>query len=272
MNQFSRFKIAQEAAQVIIQNNINLLPVDPLVIAENHDILVMPKPGTSCGGVSGMLCRLGNNFGIMYATHIRNDGFQRFSIAHELGHYFLPGHIDAIGDVHESHAGRFSSDEYEIEADHFAAELLMPKSLFCDAIKISDHGLSGIKHLSKLCRTSLTSTAIQYIQYCDIPAAIIFSKEKKVDSCWFSKKIFRLKGLKPLKKGQFMPSQALAIKKPSFNISSTTIPYNHSATANINDWFGGRNNIEFREEMIRLGNYGKTLTVLTPLHNINLSR
>ena len=41
-------------------------------------------------------CAVGNMFGIAYATHIDNVGFQNFSVGHELGHYFLPGHVDAV--------------------------------------------------------------------------------------------------------------------------------------------------------------------------------
>ena len=83
--------------------------------------------------MSGILLRTGDSCGIAYATHIDNPGFQRFSIAHELGHYFLPGHLDAVlgdRDVHESHAEFASADRYELEADHFAASLLMPRCLF----------------------------------------------------------------------------------------------------------------------------------------------
>jgi len=67
--------------------------------------------------------RVGSSFGILYATHLANEGFERFSVAHELGHYFLPGHIDAVlaggGQVHTSRAGFVSDDKYENEADHF---------------------------------------------------------------------------------------------------------------------------------------------------------
>ena len=60
-----------------------------------------------------------------------NPERQRFTIAHELGHYFLDGHIDHVlpnDGVHASHAGFSSSDPYEQEADNFAAGLLMPSS------------------------------------------------------------------------------------------------------------------------------------------------
>ena len=73
-----------------------------------------------------MLLRRGNTFGIAYATHINSIGFQNFSVAHELGHYFLPGHVEAVlanDDVHDSRAGFASGDRYEMEAEHFAATL-----------------------------------------------------------------------------------------------------------------------------------------------------
>ena len=93
-----------------------------------------------------MLLRYGSTFGIAYATHIDSIGFRNFSVAHELGHYYLPGHIDAVlsGDVHESHAGFASGSRYEMEADHFAATLLMPRALFKKAMNVAGDGLRAI--------------------------------------------------------------------------------------------------------------------------------
>src|SRR2546422_1381503 len=91
------------------------LPIDLLKIAGKAGIVVQAKKTT--GGVSGMLLRHGDNFGILYATHIQSPGFQRFSVGHELGHYFLPGHIDAVlsdHNIHESRAGFASGDKYEM--------------------------------------------------------------------------------------------------------------------------------------------------------------
>ena len=83
---------------------------------------------TSHSGVSGMLVSYGNTFGILYST-IDNDGYHRFSIAHELGHFFVEGHLDYIPLVHGVHRSRYiSQDRYEREADCFAAVLLMPEA------------------------------------------------------------------------------------------------------------------------------------------------
>ena len=78
-------KIAKQSAELFLRNEgITSLPVDPFAIANSRDIIVKAKPDTA-EGVSGMLLRHGDAFGIMYATHIASEGFQRFSVSHELG-------------------------------------------------------------------------------------------------------------------------------------------------------------------------------------------
>lgn len=127
MAQVFRLKMAKQKAEALLkQEGIDRLPVDPFALAASRDIVVEAKPD-SAEGVSGMLLRHGNTFGILYATNISSEGFQRFSISHELGHYFLEGHIDYLlgrDEFHVSRAGFISGDPYELEADHFAAGLL----------------------------------------------------------------------------------------------------------------------------------------------------
>ena len=80
---------AYHAEKVLRERNIASLPVDPMAIAKVAGIEVMAKPA-SAAGVSGMLLKVGDRFGIAYATHIDNSGFQRFSVSHELGTIFCP--------------------------------------------------------------------------------------------------------------------------------------------------------------------------------------
>lgn len=112
----------QFGEKVAIDGGFTELPVDPFEIAARHEIVVQAKPDTAVG-VSGLLVRHGDTFGILYATHIDNEGFQRFSVAHELGHYFLDGHPEHVlrDGMHESRAGFVTGDPFELEADHFAA-------------------------------------------------------------------------------------------------------------------------------------------------------
>ncbi|MDX8451014.1 ImmA/IrrE family metallo-endopeptidase [Mesorhizobium captivum] len=128
----ARRTLAEAAANAVLrQMKIEGLWVDPEAIAATKGIMVQPKPDTA-SGVSGMLIKAGDDFGIIYATNIPSRGFQRFSISHELGHYFIEGHPEALltTGVHQSRAGFVSGDPFEQEADHFAAALLMPESPF----------------------------------------------------------------------------------------------------------------------------------------------
>lgn len=144
-------KAVMSAEKLIRDHGIKQLPVDPIAIARELDIEVKPMPAHN-NGASGMLVRVGNKFGIAYATHIDSVGFKNFSIAHELGHYYLPGHIDAVlntDNTHKSRAGLFSGDRYEMEADHFAARLLMPQALFKDEMWSLGEGIDAIKKTRK---------------------------------------------------------------------------------------------------------------------------
>ncbi|MFA6234127.1 MAG: ImmA/IrrE family metallo-endopeptidase, partial [Bacteroidota bacterium] len=198
------FKASLAADQIIKDLGILSLPVNPIPIARDSQIEVLAKPAAAIG-VSGMLIRSGNLFAIAYATHIDNIGFQNFSIAHELGHYFLPGHIDAVftnGDIHESQAGFASGSQYEMEADHFAASLLMPRSLFIDAMYHAGDGLHAIETLSERCQTSLTATGIRYVQCSRDAVAIVLSTGSTIDYCFMSESMREASGLRWIHKGE----------------------------------------------------------------------
>ena len=207
-------------------------------------------------------------YGIAYATHIDNAGFQNFSVAHELGHYFMPGHIDAVlsrASVHESHAGFVSGDRYELEADHFAANLLMPESLFVRAVDRAGDGLRAIESLASLCVTSLTATAIRHTQCTSNPAALVVSTGDHVDYCFMSDPLTQVQGLEWIRKGEGLPRGTATFR---FNRDEDRVlkAARNTDSCDLRDWFGGELSVETTEEVIGLGKYGKTLTVLTPTY------
>jgi len=61
-------------------------PVDPFAIAEAENITIEPKKADQVG-VSGGIIFHNDSVGIFYATNIISEGFRRFTVAHELGHY-----------------------------------------------------------------------------------------------------------------------------------------------------------------------------------------
>ena len=254
------------AEKVVKERAISALPVNPIALAQDLGIEVMSKPA-SAQGVSGMLLRRGNAFGIAYATHIDSIGFQNFSVAHELGHYFLPGHIDAVlsnDGVHESHAGFASGDRYEMEADHFAATLLMPRALFTDAMRTVGDGLPAIEKLAEQCRTSLTATAIRYTRCTRDPVAIVLSTGSRINYCFMSDALKEVEGLSWIRKGETLSTATTTF---SFNQDPERVRHAERAddTTDIRDWFDGDHSLSITEQVIGLGNYGKTLTVLTAI-------
>ena len=252
--------------KVVKDHGITTLPVDPITLAQSLDIEVYPKP-TRVPGVSGMLLRVGDQFGIAYATHIDNIGFQHFSIAHELGHYFLPGHIDAVlvNGSHQSRADFTSGDRYEMEADRFAAGLLMPTFLFTKAMRDAGDGLAAIDFLADLCQTSRTATAIRYTQCTRDPVAIVLSIGDRIDYCFMSDALKEVDGLDWIRKRHPLPKNT---KTFAFNQDEDRVrDADHDEDmSDLQDWFNGPHSVEITEEVVGLGKYGKTLTVLTALN------
>ncbi len=259
----------RRAEKLVRDEGLTTLPIDPKAFAAAHGIEVTAKPADA-KGVSGMLISVPgtNNFVIAYATHISNEGFQRFSIAHELGHYFLDGHLDHLlgtSDIHHSRAGFGSGDKYELQADHFAAGLLMPTQLFVPVMERAGLGFQAIETLRTECVASITATAIRYAQLCEEPVAIIVSSGSRIDY-WFASDTFKYSGFTWPRKGDPL---SLKTATAEFNKDpqrvATATKWQQSAT--IRDWFGDGPDREIAEDVVGLGSYGKTLTVLFAEHS-----
>jgi IrrE N-terminal-like domain len=256
--------MARQTAETFLRNEgISSLPVDPFAIARSRDIVVEPKPDTA-EGVSGMLLRHGDTFGILYATHIPSEGFQRFSVSHELGHFFLDGHIDHVlpkNGTHVSHAGFVTADPFELEADHFAAGLLMPGGPFKREIGRCEPGLSAVLAAAEICRTSRTATAIRYAETTEDAVAVVLSTGPTIDYCFLSDAMKTLPDLKWLKKGSPLPDDTLTAAlaaDPRRVLNGDRV----GDEIDVMDWLGGKKSAGVTEEALGLGRYGKVLTIL----------
>lgn len=250
------------AERLIRERGISSLPVSPFDVAAHDGIAVQ---GADLEGASGVLICSGTTFGILFSRRIQNEAFQRFSVAHELGHYHLPGHPEALladGGVHRSHAGFESGDSYEVEADHFAAGLLMPRHLFKVALASGGEGLEAIRAAADACGTSLTSTAIRYAQCTEEPAAVIVSSGRSIEYCFMSDELRDVPGLTWIRKGDPLPRGCCTYR---FNSVADKVRrcVCEEDTSSLSDWFDGRHDREVLEQVIGLGGYGKTLTVLS---------
>ncbi len=265
ISQVFRLKMAKQKAEALLkEEGMTSLPVDPFGLAASRDIVVEPKPDTA-DGVSGMLLRHGDSFGILYATYIPSEGFQRFSVGHELGHYFLDGHIDHVlpkSGLHASRAGFISGDPYELEADNFAAGLLMPATPCKRLIAHRDPGLAAIEALAGDCRTSLTATAVRFAELTDDAVAVIISTGRTIDYCVMSEAMKSLPQLNWLKKGSPVPMGTDTARL--FAAPERVLKGDRAVNEiDVMDWLGGTRSVLITEEAVGLGRYGKILTVLS---------
>ncbi|MGJ8596775.1 ImmA/IrrE family metallo-endopeptidase [Sulfitobacter sp.] len=239
-------------------------PVDPFAIAEAEDITIEPKKADQVG-VSGGIIFHNDNVGIFYATNIKSEGFRRFTVAHELGHYFLEGHpeeILKIAPIHISKAG-FSqgTNSIELEADHFASGLLMPSKLVGDVFGGSKVGLDAIVALSSLAECSLTASAIRAAECCDYPMAVIVSSGGNIAYAFMSESFKKLDKLAFLRKGSPLPTTTtLQFNKDAKNVAHSRTTCGETSLA---QWFSCNRRLSLDEEVIGLGSYGYTLTVLS---------
>ena len=255
-------EIRAKAQELIQRFGIKTLPVDPFSIADKLNISVRPKPCNQEGGISGALLRSGNDFGILYATNIPNVGYQKFTVAHEIGHFVLDGHMEHLqlsdGDIHYSTPG-FYGDKYEREANCFAACLLMPETLFTQAMSANDDGMESIKNLVEKCETSLTATAIRYIEETESMSAVVVSEKDRILYSLFSKEMSELKKVKRPAKNMPLPAGSLTYE---INQSADSLG-ERVGDINMLDWLNNGFDVKGKEEVVRLGNYEKTLTLLT---------
>ena len=261
-------EVHREATRLLQELGIDALPVDPFDIAQRLEIELRPLP-SSAGGASGMLLHIGGQFGICYPTHVDSDGFKNFSVAHEIGHYRLPGHLDSVLNnrgQHLSRAGFQSANRYEQEADQFAAALLMPAKLFNSAIKNAGEGLRAIESLASKCRTSLEATAIRFAQTSRDPLAVIRSEGRTIDYAFMSGPLRDFPGLGWISKGTPLPADSVTL---GFNTDQSKVMRAKRAegTSDFQGWFDGQHRQDVTEEVIGLGSYGKTLTVLTGMES-----
>ncbi len=114
---------------------------------------------------------------------IRPLGRKRFAIAHELGHLELKHNPGSITECAEKDFLLWykQQNEQEVEANTFAAELLMPEDLFRPCLEKTLPGMELIEALANQFRTTLTATAIRYVDLCEEKCAVIFSTNGKVN-------------------------------------------------------------------------------------------
>jgi len=183
------------AAEIMRQNPEISVPVPIEEIAKQAGILEI-KSLTSEAFEGMLIANAEKSEGIVFVNQERPRQRQRFTIGHEVGHFLLPWHRNmkdgslkfecTAEDMQASRSGKLDArTDWEIEANEFSSEILMPRSIFKKKMKRKDEpDLEHVRDLALLFDTSIEATARRYVALSDYPIAMVFAKGKQVRHAW----------------------------------------------------------------------------------------
>lgn len=171
------------AVQLRREINYTKIPVDPIEIAALKGIEFRED---DVDGYTGMLLVVDGEALISIKKTIREPARKRFTIAHELGHFAIPGHITPqqhmfqCSDKDISNFGKF--DNKEVQANWFASELLLPEEHFRKHVQYKDLNKRLLDDLCTEFDTSLTATGMRFITF-KPEYAMVYSENSRIG--WF---------------------------------------------------------------------------------------
>ncbi|WP_040395327.1 ImmA/IrrE family metallo-endopeptidase [Aromatoleum toluclasticum] len=126
--------------------------------------------------------------GVILVKANGNHHRRRFTIGHELGHYFLPWHrqtkFSCTAENIKDPGGDFKAargQEMEAEANAFASELLMPSREFTKRLRsFGEPDIAQVVELSSLFGTSIEASARRLMNLSDYPVAFVFSRHDTI--------------------------------------------------------------------------------------------
>ncbi|MDA7978971.1 MAG: ImmA/IrrE family metallo-endopeptidase [Pirellulales bacterium] len=258
-----------ELAEFIAEDRFPQKRVEPAAIAKSVGIGVIP--GYYDDQFDGMLEHDSDRF-FIYCNLDRVESLTtpraRFTLAHELGHYYIPEHHNALksGNVpkHPSHCDHESTNPIELEADHFASCLLMPSDRFRKRAKRVADGLEGIRQLAGEFGASLTSAAIRYAKLDVQKCVIIKWNTDGYGWKWLSPTAYAEGWRKTIEEPAKLVPDSATEKIVSGSSSGGDIVSTGTTAAH---WFpfvsvGSYGDCLLKEEAVSLGRYG-TLTLLS---------
>lgn len=240
-------------------------PVDVVRLAQDYSQATSADPITKVVGESfdefdGMLTASPDQskWMIIYNTNW-TEGRQRFTIAHEFGHYILHRKDKQLFECVNSRASVKGDldPKIEKEADEFAAALLMPVDDFRQQIYNEEPGFELFSHLAERYGVSLTAAALRWIKVAPKRAVLVASRDgfmlwaSSNEAAYNSGAVFATR-----KNTIELPESALAVREesPAYG-AKQRVPAHH--------WFENEHpELELVETMVATEQYDYTLTLL----------
>jgi IrrE N-terminal-like domain len=175
---------AADLANYVAQKFVKTAPPDLTALCRDLGLRIREVPAK---GFDGALIRSKpDQKGIVAVKlSIHEKSRKRFTIAHEIGHFISPHHRN-LGEIcEERKIESFDShlNRTEIEANEFAAKLLLPSALLRRRFNLSEFSLAQISDVALDFGTSLTATTRSFLTLTDLPCAMVWSVSNRAR--WF---------------------------------------------------------------------------------------
>ena len=138
-------------------------------------------------GAEGRLTRVaGGRAFISVASRIAYSPRRRWVIAHELGHFETHDDENQLEICDEQDIDQRYDPGTEREANAFAAELLMPSSLWEKRVDVKEPTLVAVSELADEFQVSLIAAAIRFVKLSPERCALVFAKQERVQWAAYS--------------------------------------------------------------------------------------
>lgn len=203
MLQRGRKTYISELAEFIAKDYCPKGVIQPEIIAKAKGISY--SYGEYANDFDGMLEHSNGNFHIYINTDRLEHAYKpraRFTFAHELGHYFIDDHRNALrsgqAPAHSSFTNFASENTVEREADYFAACLLLPEERLKNDCFKRKFNFRLADEMAHKYQTSITSTLLRLITIDLYPMMVVCSQDGKIKWQWNTQDFpyYKLKYLK----------------------------------------------------------------------------
>ena len=183
------YKIARNKAwETLIKCNITSLPINLAIVARLNNITIL-KYSDSKQNLTGDGFSLNvNNVNVIYYNDKKPKARIRFTLAHELGHCLL-GHLKFGKTYNRNSEKDFDGmDIFEMQANVFARDILMPATV------LHSLDIKSFEDISRICNVSEQSAKIRYERLLELNERNVFNRhplerqvykqfQKYIDNC-----------------------------------------------------------------------------------------
>lgn len=195
-----------QGESIIDISDISTLPINVFDIIKEEKLI--HTEGDDFGDdFDGRLEYLGHKYLLVYNTKYNKGQYNkskfhprvRFTIAHELGHYFLETHRNILrsGKIKYScTTERFQAKkELELQADYFATGLLMPSKILSSVVNsVSEPSLATIQKIASQFQVSMTSMMLRWVKLSHFPCGVFsVNPEGRIEWGWVSERLVEIK-------------------------------------------------------------------------------